>query len=128
MSPRRFHWYPHPLAVVKLPLDAPLPPLGELELFSLTRTPRELSLVVPEHAVPESAARVSPGWRALAVVGPLDFSLVGIMAEISRALAAAAVSLFAVSTHDTDLVLVAEADVGRAQAALEAVGWTVAEP
>ena len=128
MSQRRFHWYPHVLAVVKLPQEAPLPPLGELELFSLTRTPRELSLVVPEQAVPESAAHVSRGWRALAIVGPLDFSLVGIMAELSGALAAAGVSLFAVSTHDTDLVLVAEADVGRAQAALEAVGWTVADP
>jgi len=128
MSPRRFHWYPHTLAVVKLPVDAPLPPLGALELFSLTRTPRELSLVVPEHAVPESAAHVSRGWRALAVIGPLDLTLVGIMSEVSGALAAAAVSLFAISTHDTDLVLVAEADVGRAQAALEATGWTLADP
>ena len=123
MTPRRFRWHPQRLAVVKLPPDAPLPCLHEQALFSLVRTPTELSLVVAEDKVPASALAVQAGWLALAVEGPLDFALVGILAEIATALAGAGVSLFAVSTFDTDLVLVAEHDVARAETALAAVGW-----
>lgn len=128
MSTRRFHWYPQHLAVVKLPPESPLPPLGEATLFSLTRTPSELSLVVAEGDVPSSAVEVSAGWRALAVEGPLEFSLVGILAEIATALADAGVSLFALSTFDTDLILVAATDAAKADAALCAAGWRCTGP
>lgn len=125
-SPRRLHWYPHALAVVKLAPDAPLPDLTGVGLFSLTQTPQERSLVLPEAAIPASALAVSRGWRALAVEGPLDFSLVGVLASLSSTLAEAGVSLFAVSTYDTDLLLVAQTDAVRAHSALEAAGWVVA--
>jgi hypothetical protein len=128
MTPRHFSWYPQRLAVVKLPPTGPLPFLEGQALFSLTRTPTELSLVVAEDAVPATASSVQSGWRALAVQGPLDFALVGILAELSTALAAAGVSLFAVSTFDTDLILVAAHDQARAEAALRAVGWHLVEP
>ena len=125
MPPRQFHWYPDALAVVKLPRETSLADLETGALFSLTRTPTELSLVVPEASVPGSATEVSAGWRAFAVVGPLDFSLVGILAELATALAEAGVSVFAVSTYDTDLVLVEAGYVERAETALLALGWTV---
>ncbi len=128
MSPRRLHWYPHALAVVKLSPDAPLPDLTGVGLFSLTQTPQERSLVLPEAAIPPSAVAVSRGWRALAVEGPLDFSLVGILASLSTTLAEAGISLFALSTYDTDLLLVAQTDAARASRALEAAGWVVSKP
>lgn len=124
MNPRRYRWLPQRLAVAKLPPSAPLPSLDDQAFFSLTRTPSELSLVVAESAVPSSAVSVEGGWKALAVEGPLDFALVGILAEISTALAAAGVSLFAVSTFDTDVILVSAEAAPGADAALAAAGWT----
>jgi hypothetical protein len=66
--------------------------------------------------------RIEPGWRAIKVAGPLDFSLTGILATLASPLAEAGISLFAVSTYDTDYVLVREVDLGRAQAVLRAAG------
>ena len=113
------------LSVCRLPraagLEVPPQPDGFL---SITWTDREISVVSRAGEEPPEA-RVEPGWRALVVAGPLDFGLTGIMAELSGALAQAGVSLFALSTFDTDYLLVKEASVARALAALEARGHTV---
>jgi hypothetical protein len=87
-------------------------------LVSITRTPDELSIVCPDAAVPPDV-EVESGWRALKVPGPIPFDQIGILASLADPLAAAGVSIFAVSTYDTDYVLVKEADLERALAALE---------
>jgi uncharacterized protein len=74
--------------------------------FSVTRTPEELSVVCIEELAPDGAT-VEAGWSGLAVAGPLDFSLTGILSAIAGPLAAAGIALFAVSTYDTDYILVA---------------------
>jgi hypothetical protein len=87
-------------------------------LVSITRTPDELSIVCPDAAVPPDV-EVESGWRALKVPGPIPFDQIGILASLADPLAAAGVSIFAVSTYDTDYVLVKEADLERALAALD---------
>lgn len=83
------------------PLTGLIPPSG---FFALTHTDDELSLVVSETAVqPDWTAE--RGWRALKVLGPLDFNLVGILSSLAAPLAAAGISIFAVSTYDTDYLL-----------------------
>jgi len=97
-------------------------------LASVTRTADELSIVCTEDAVPPDVARVERGWRALGVAGPLDFALVGILARLTAALAGAGVTLFALSTFDTDYLLVRAADLEPAIAALRQHGCQVDAP
>lgn len=114
-----------PVAVCRLPAGAPwpVPPPGTA-LYAVTRTAGEISVVCTEDAAP-AGARIEPGWRALRVRGPLDFSLVGVVASLTAPLGAADVAVFVLSTYDTDLVLVRSADAARAAAALRAAGHTV---
>ena len=91
---------------------------------SVTRTPTEVSTVCAAHSVPEGTVCEGP-WRVFAVRGPLDFALTGIMASLALPLAAAAISVFAVSTYDTDYILVRAADVEGAVAALKKAGHRV---
>jgi hypothetical protein len=92
--------------------------------FSATRTADELSVVCPEGVVPEGT-RCERGWRCLRVAGTLDFSLVGVLASLTAPLAEAGVGVFAVSTFDTDYLLVRGADLGRSAEALRAAGHSV---
>jgi hypothetical protein len=73
-------------------------------------------------------ARVEPGWRALRIVGPLAFDLVGVVASVTVPLADADVGVFVVSTFDTDLVLVKGADLDVAFPALESAGHSLSTP
>lgn len=119
LAPERF-------AVCKLPTSAPIPPLPlHASLVAVTFTPEELSLVVPEDAAPESAD-IAGGWRALRVAGVLDFSLTGVLASLATPLAQAGVSIFAVSTYNTDYLLVQESSLAVALDALRAAGHTIA--
>jgi enamine deaminase RidA (YjgF/YER057c/UK114 family) len=112
---------PERLAVCRLPASARVPSWA-LELHeaftSITRTPDELSIVCPEEAVPPEI-QVEPGWRALKVPGPIPFETTGVLAGLAAPLAAAGVSIFALSTYDTDYVLVRDTDLERALAALD---------
>jgi uncharacterized protein len=94
-------------------------------LTSITRTPDELSIVCEDGAVPPDVA-AERGWRAIRVAGTIDFALTGILASVLAPLAAARISIFAVSTFDTDYVLVREAALDRALAALGAAGHRIA--
>jgi len=94
---------------------------------SITRTQDELSVVVPETLDLGATVRQS-GWSCLKIDQTLDFALIGILAGISRVLADAGVSIFAVSTYDTDYVLVKSADTDRAIAALTTAGHVVHRP
>ena len=90
----------------------------------MTRTEDELSLVVPEEKVPE-VWKAERGWRCLKVEGPLDFGLTGILASLANPLADAGISIFALSTYDTDLILVPERELEQARGALEGAGHLV---
>lgn len=81
-------------------------------------------MVCPEADVP-SGVLAEAGWRCLKVQGPLDFALVGVMASLTGPLAAAGVSLFALSTYDTDYLLVKAGNLAQAVDALESAGHTV---
>ena len=117
---------PDELAVVRLPPDAAVPywaefPANQGTFCSITRTPYELSIVTNFAAASAAERREGP-WTAFMVHGPLDFALTGILSKISGALANAGVSIFAISTFDTDYVLVPSADAERARSALAASG------
>lgn len=94
-------------------------------LVSVTRTADELSLVAPANAL-AGFPRVEAGWCAFRVAGTLDFAMTGVLADLAGALAQAGVSLFAVSTWDTDYVLVKQAKADAAAAAWRAAGHEVA--
>ena len=116
---------PGDFAVCRLPPESDLPAWANTgNVVSITRTPDELSVVCDAVAVP-AAVTHSTGWRAFKVLGPLDFALVGILAGLSTALAEAGVSVFAISTYDTDYLLVQEAQLETAVAALTAAGYPV---
>ena len=115
---------PETLAVCRLDPDAPLPEWAVGAVTSVTRTPNELSVVCAEGAVP-AGVRAEYGFRCLAVVGPLSFTMTGVIASLSTLLFDAGVSLFLLSTFDTDLLLVREAVLPQAMAALRAVGHTL---
>lgn len=113
------------LAVCRLPGDAPAPETpAHAELYALTRTRDELSIVCAAAETPEGAT-VEAGWRALKVAGPLDFGLTGILASLATPLAAAGISIFAVSTYDTDYVLVRADALDAAVEALRGAGHDV---
>lgn len=114
------------LAVCRLPPRAPVPPWATGEIASVTRTAAELSVVADAGAVPAGVEVVGP-FRAMAVDGPLDFGLVGVLLALLGPLAGAGVSVFVLSTFETDLVLVKEADLERSMAALRAAGHAVLE-
>ena len=109
------------------PASAPPPWAFEGSFISITRTPDELSVVCAASTVPH-AIRADRGWIGWRVAGTQDFSLVGVLASLTTPLAQAGVSLFAVSTFDTDYLLVKEADHDRAVAAFIAAGHHVGEP
>jgi hypothetical protein len=91
---------------------------------SITRSASELSIVCASDAVPAEVP-AQRGYRGLAVRGPLDFSLVGVMATLTGVLAGASVGVFVVSTYDTDYLFVREADFDPAVDALRRAGHTV---
>lgn len=109
-------------AVARLDPAEPIPAWAqESQPSSFTRTAAELSIVCPAKQVPADVRHVG-SFRALAVRGPLDFGTVGVLLSLARPLAGAGISIFAISTFDTDYVLVSGADLPRAAAALEAAG------
>jgi uncharacterized protein len=112
-------------AVHQLAPNAEVPALAlESPFFAITRTNEELSLVLPEEVEIESEKSVG-GWVCFKVEGPLEFGLVGILAGISSALAAQKVPIFALSTFDTDYVLVKREQVRAAHEALSSAGYNV---
>jgi hypothetical protein len=91
---------------------------------SITHTPDELSIVCPATLVP-AEVQADRDWRCFQLHGPFPFSLVGILNSISIPLAQAHIGIFAISTYDTDYVLVKEHDLQQAIAALTEAGHTI---
>ncbi|GHO50099.1 ACT domain-containing protein [Ktedonospora formicarum] len=114
-----------PLSVCRLEARQEVPAWAwkRREFISITYTVDELSIVCATESIPDGV-RVEHGWRALQVAGPLDFSLTGILAGLATPLSGAGIPIFAISTYDTDYLLLKEAHLERARAVLEALGYT----
>ena len=95
------------------------------EFCFFARTPDEISLVCLESDVPENAEKIERGWCAFRVEGQLDFGLVGILSKITGALASEGIPVFAVSTFDTDYILVKQERAADAEGALAKAGYAV---
>lgn len=120
-SRRGVYVRPGRLAVCRLPAGSPPPAWvfhREADFFSITRTPDELSVVCAEDGLPPSMTQCEGGWRALELEGPIPFEAVGVLASLVAPLATAGIPVFALSTFDTDYVLVKEEQLARALATL----------
>lgn len=113
-------------AVGQLEPSSPIPSWAEGEGFvSISRTKEELSVVCREDRIPRTV-KTERGWRCLEFQSPFDFSLSGILASVLGPLAEARIGIFAVSTYNTDYLLVKERDLSRAVETLERAGHTIA--
>lgn len=116
---------PGAFAISRLSAGAPVPAWATGgHLLSMTRTRDELSIVSDESFVPEGLIS-ERDWKCLKVEGTLDFSLVGILASIISPLAKAGISIFTISTYDTDYVLVKSANLATAASVLEESGLNI---
>lgn len=114
---------PHNLAIYQLPPTTSIPDWVFMSSFwSITRTPDEISLVVPQESVPEPMPCES-GWRAFRFAGPLAFDLIGILVKAIQPLAQAQIPVFVLSTFNTDYLLVKELHLDKALAALRSAGY-----
>ena len=112
-------------ALARLAADAPVPDwVGGKDLLAVVRTRNELSIVCRDDAVPSNVTEVERGFRGLAVIGTLDFALTGVIASLAQPLADAGISIFGISTYDTDHILVRADRLEEAKAALRAAGHT----
>ncbi|WP_319405945.1 ACT domain-containing protein [uncultured Desulfosarcina sp.] len=112
-------------SVCQLAPDAGIPHWAPTKgLVSITRTADELSIVCLDGVVPDTV-RAERGFRVLKIEGPFDFSLTGILLAVIGPLSDVGISIFAVSTFDTDYVLVKKNDLKQAVSVLSAFGHTV---
>ncbi len=116
---------PGDLAVCRLDAGVGLPAWALTSpLCFIARTPDETSVVCAADHVPPGIIHEA-GWRAFKVQGPLDFGMVGVLASLAGTLAEAGISIFAVSTYDTDYILVKSDSFASAAEALRAASHTV---
>lgn len=104
---------PDTYAICRLDAKAPMPEWAQGEFVSSTRTHDELSLVCPQRNVP-ATVKCERDWRVLKAQGQFDFGLTGILASLAAPLAKAEISIFSISTFDTDYVLVKQAKLQQA--------------
>lgn len=123
----KLEWLPGRYAVCRLDAAAPLPTWAAFQstskpkgLASITRTDRELSIVINESLVPPDV-KAERGFVAMRIAGTIDFSVVGILAKLTGALAAARIPVFGISTFDTDILLIRAEHAKAASAALAPV-------
>ena len=90
-------------------------------------TDAENSLVCPESLVPENTTERDDGWKGFRIIGQLDFSLIGILAHISKILAESGIGIFAISTYNTDYILTKEENFEKAMKVLKKAGYEVRE-
>jgi hypothetical protein len=113
---------PDSYSVCRLAPEAEIPPWALAgAFFSITRTKEELSLVCSQEVVPVGV-QCEKDWRCIMVKGPLDFSFTGILASLTVSLAEAGISVLAISTFDTDYLLIRADNLKRAVLKLEEAG------
>ena len=93
--------------------------------YFIGKTDEELSLVCRTEDVPEQTTARDDGWKVFRVQGVLDFSLIGILSRLSGILARHKIGIFAVSTYNTDYILLKEENYERALSVLSAEGYTI---
>ena len=109
----------------RLASDSSLPEaISECDFYSLSKTDDELSLVCPRPLAVKSEKH-SPDWKCLKVAGPLDFKLTGILVGITDVMAKERISVFAISTFDTDYILIKKQNLTNALSALERAGYQI---
>lgn len=118
----------------KIPYDLTVCKVADASAFDLTKdfyfigkTDEELSLVIPTEETPAETTERDDGWRAFRIQGVLDFSLIGILSKISGLLADAKIGIFAVSTYNTDYVLVKKENYDQALAVLADAGYQIVD-
>ncbi len=97
----------------------------KIKLFFISRTDEEISLVCPTKDVPLNTCAREDGWKAFRICGTLDFSLIGILSKITDILARHNIGVFAVSTYNTDYILVKKERFDEALSALNRSGYTI---
>lgn len=97
------------------------------EYSFIAKTEEERSLVCITKEVPSNVIRRDDGWRAFCVQGVLDFSLIGILSKISTILAERGISIFAVSTYNTDYILIKDTNYEKALEVLKSSGYEIVE-
>jgi hypothetical protein len=113
---------PGSFVVCKLDADSRIPSWATAGSFvSITRTSDELSIVCEEALIPEGV-KCARGWRCLRVAGAMDFSAIGVLASLVEPLAQAQISVFAISTFDTDYLLFRDYDLEKAAQTLLRMG------
>jgi uncharacterized protein len=116
---------PDPVAVCRLAPGEPVPEWVRGAFTSVTRTADELSVVCDDDAVP-GAVQAERGWRVLKLEGPIPFEMTGVAAALLAPLAEARISVFLVSTYDTDYLLLKADVLARASGVLRGAGYDVA--
>ena len=118
----------------KIPYDLTVCKVADASALDLTKdfyfigkTDEELSLVIPTEETPAETTERDDGWRAFRIQGVLDFSLIGILSKISGLLADAKIGIFAVSTYNTDYVLVKRENYEQALAVLADAGYQIVD-
>ncbi|MFC0470317.1 ACT domain-containing protein [Halalkalibacter kiskunsagensis] len=113
-------------SVVKLPPTEEIPSwAGRGEFISMTRTNEELSIVCPTSDVPNNLLKdVEHDWKCIKIEGVLDFGLTGILSSLANPLAENNISIFAISTFNTDYLLIKVHSIEKAKSVLEDAGHT----
>ncbi|MEP7286733.1 MAG: ACT domain-containing protein [Chloroflexota bacterium] len=116
---------PETFAVCRLAKDTVVPEWASSgELVSITRTRDELSIICPNANVPKGI-QAETNWRCFKIAGPIDFALIGILAALVTPLAHAGISIFAISTYDTDYLMVRSESLDHAIHVLKLAGHQV---
>ena len=125
--PQTFSFLSGQFALIRLPPDSAIPhwALASTGFVSITRTTDELSLVCPSDLVPPGVVS-DDGWCCLKLKGPFAFDQVGILSSFAVPLAQNSVSIFAISTFDTDYILLKEHQRAAAIETLRSAGHTLA--
>ena len=118
----KFRWLKKPYAVIRLAPNVPVPEWATgTEFVSITRTAEELSIVCPTENLPRDF-QSSPRWQCFKLEGPFPFSETGVLLSFIEPLSSRNIPIFAVSTYDTDYVLIQEDFVGFALNTLQEAG------
>jgi hypothetical protein len=116
--------YPELYAICRLEANVPVPVWAVGDFLTITRTANELSIVCKDAAVPEGV-HAERKRRLMKIEGTLAFTLTGVLASVAAPLASAEISIFAVSTYDTDYLLVSDQKLHDTMMVLEAAGHTI---
>jgi len=114
-------------SIIRYPADEKIPSwvLGQKGFFSITQTQEELSILCETTVIEGEPSNREDGWKCLKVEGPLDFSLTGVLSSIAAPLAREEISIFAVSTYDTDYILVKDEKFAKSKDVLNQADFRV---